>query len=515
MELMENSGESNEKQRLKLRVGVLEESVRSCEVECRSGRETVLRLLAELDQERRRTASSAAALDSLRLEMDGLAAGRRSAEVEMQTLSERLEAGRRVIEASRRESSCLQKQLEELERKAKAAERKLQMFLEKVSGLLQARAEDVIPPTERCVLQELGNLCNKTVSDLETRLRCVSEELGEQSELQRSTQQRAKLAEQQVQDLRERLQAADVELQAADVQRDGLRRSKLHYEEFLDQLTETMKVDSIAADLDFDMKLKLILTRTQQLIRQEGASLVESKGLTYTLQRKLKTQKEQLESKELHVQLLRRKLSEVEEERRSRSALAAERDDALQEVRRLQRKMERLHGDLKSSRMSNTELKEQLGHSSELKLRVTEQQKKKMEQLEDKMEQLEERKTTVERNLSTVTSDLQSRERKSREDEQQLGSLRESLDLLSERHRELVDFRTSVSHMFGLDTAASSLPDSEIIDLLETLLHTHHHHHLHHHGNTAGHCPAQRPLEIQDCPDGATCREEAVSLHQT
>lgn len=58
-------------------------------------------------------------------------------------------------------------------------------------------------------------------------------------------------------------------------------------EEFLQQLSETMKVDSIAVDIGFDMKLKLILSRAEQLVKQEGTALAESKSLTYNLQRKV------------------------------------------------------------------------------------------------------------------------------------------------------------------------------------------------------------------------------------
>lgn len=61
----------------------------------------------------------------------------------------------------------------------------------------------------------------------------------------------------------------------------------LKYEEFLEQLSEVMKVDSIAVDLGFDMRLKLILSRAEQLVKHEGTSLVESKTLTYSLQRKV------------------------------------------------------------------------------------------------------------------------------------------------------------------------------------------------------------------------------------
>lgn len=61
-------------------------------------------------------------------------------------------------------------------------------------------------------------------------------------------------------------------------------------------------------------------------------------------------------------------MSELEEEKRRRSVLAVERDDAHLETRRLQKKLERLQGELKATKMSNTELKAQLSHTNELKV---------------------------------------------------------------------------------------------------------------------------------------------------
>lgn len=63
--------------------------------------------------------------------------------------------------------------------------------------------------------------------------------------------------------------------------------SSRQYEEFLEQLSEMMKVDTIALDLGFDMRRKLILSRAEQLVKHEGTALVESKSLTYNLQRKV------------------------------------------------------------------------------------------------------------------------------------------------------------------------------------------------------------------------------------
>lgn len=55
----------------------------------------------------------------------------------------------------------------------------------------------------------------------------------------------------------------------------------------MEQLSKMMKVEDFDIDLDFEMKLKFILSRAEQLVRQEGTALVETKSLTYSLQRKV------------------------------------------------------------------------------------------------------------------------------------------------------------------------------------------------------------------------------------
>lgn len=64
-------------------------------------------------------------------------------------------------------------------------------------------------------------------------------------------------------------------------------------------------------------------------------------------------------------------MSELEEEKRCRSALAVERDDALVEARRLQKKVDRLQSELKAAKLSSTELRAQLSHTNELKVEGT------------------------------------------------------------------------------------------------------------------------------------------------
>ncbi|TNN53317.1 Coiled-coil domain-containing protein 170 [Liparis tanakae] len=436
--------------------------------------------------------------------------------MERGTLVERLDASKKVVEAARRESRCLEKQVQELEeklqrshRETRAAEEKMQKFLQNVAGLLPGKREDAPLLTKEEVLHNLNEVCNKSLSVMEARLHQASEQLSEQAELGLRALQRAQLAEQQVQDLRERLRGLEAELQAADVQRDGLRLHRQHVgkevrreeaprpgDEFLEQLSEAMRVESVAVDLGFDMRLKLTLKRAEQLVKQEAAALVESRSLTYSLQRKFKLQKDQLESKALHVQLLRNKVSELEEEEKKRrcSASAGERDDAHLETRRLKRKVERLQGDLKAAERSNAELEAQLVPASELKMRVVEQDRA----LQNQNQRLEQ--------LDAVSSDLRSREQQSRADQRQLDGLRRSLSQLSDRERELVDFRMVVSQMLDLDATALDLTSYDIIKSLEGLLHTYHHHlhHHHHPGNMAWHCPAHQGPEVQDLPSSSS-----------
>lgn len=82
----------------------------------------------------------------------------------------------------------------------------------------------------------------------------------------------------------------------------------------------------------------------------------------------MKTQKEKLESKELHVNLLRQKITQLEEEKQVRTALAVERDEANLTVRKLHKMIERLQKQLDLAKETNTDLKAKLSETNELKV---------------------------------------------------------------------------------------------------------------------------------------------------
>lgn len=56
---------------------------------------------------------------------------------------------------------------------------------------------------------------------------------------------------------------------------------------FLEQLNEMMKLNSIAAEVGFDMNVNAILARVEQLVKLEGDAVIENKTVTYSLRRKV------------------------------------------------------------------------------------------------------------------------------------------------------------------------------------------------------------------------------------
>lgn len=112
---------------------------------------------------------------------------------------------------------------------------------------------------------------------------------------------------------------------------------------------------------EFNMRIKFVI-----MLYHDLSHLFFQMSLC--LEIKLKAQKEKLESKELHMNLLRQKITQLEEEKQVRAALAVERDEANLAVRKLHKMIERLQKQLDLARETNTDLKAKLSETSELKV---------------------------------------------------------------------------------------------------------------------------------------------------
>ncbi|XP_047625879.1 coiled-coil domain-containing protein 170 isoform X2 [Phacochoerus africanus] len=415
---------------VKGQIVALEETISVHEMEAEASRETIVRLASEVNREQKKAASCTEEKDKLNQDLLSAVEAKEALEKEVKILQERLLAGQRVWDASKQELSLLKKSSLELEKSCKASldaaaasQSQYSSFREKIAALLRG-GSGPLKPTEDAILERIR-------------------EMGSQEE------------------------------------------SVKQYLQFLDQLSEKMKLDRMAAELGFDMRLEVVLARTEQLVRLESNAVIEHKTIAHNLQRKLKTQKERLESKELHVNLLRQKIAQLEEERQMRSALTVERDEAKVTIRKLQKQVERLQKELSLCREVNTELKAKLADTNELKIKTLEQTKT-IEDLNKSRDTLEKMKEKAEKKLLSVKSELDTTEHEAKENKEraknmlevvtsEMKTLKKSLEEAEKREKQLVDFREVVSQMLGLNMSSLALPDYEIIKCLERLIHSHQH----------------------------------------
>ncbi|XP_072623905.1 coiled-coil domain-containing protein 170 isoform X3 [Vulpes vulpes] len=495
-----------ENQELKKKVAELDESFQKCLKEneenksqvsknCRQHEEFLAQLGDCLDPDKKNEKASYE--DLILKDLLSAVETKEALEMEVRILQERLLAGQQVWDASKQELNLLKKRFCELEKSleasvdaAAASRSQYFSFREKVAALLRG-SWGTTGPKEDAILERIREITSqeesrkKMVSQLEARISELVEQLGKESGFHQKALQRAQKAENKLEVLQGQLTHLEGELVSGDVLRDNLNFEKQKYLKFLDQLSEKMKLDQMAAELGFDMRLDVVLARTEQLVRLESNAVIENKTLAYNLQRKLRTQKERLESKELHMSLLRQKIAQLEGEKQVRSALAVERDEASLTLRKLQKKVERLQKELSVCREANTELKAKLADTSELKIKTLEQTKA-IEDLNKSRDKLEKMKEKAEKKLTSVKSELDTTEREAQEDKEraknmievvtsEMKTLKKSLEEVERREKQLVDFREVISKMLGLNMTSLALPDYEIIRCLERLIHSHQH----------------------------------------
>uniref|UniRef100_A0A8C6W6B1 Coiled-coil domain containing 170 n=1 Tax=Nannospalax galili TaxID=1026970 RepID=A0A8C6W6B1_NANGA len=483
---------------MKGQIVTLEATINVHEMEVKANRETIMRLASEVNREQKRAASWAEEREKLNQDLLSAVEAKEALEREVKIFQERLLAGQRVWDAAKQELNQLKKSSQELEMSLKvsrdaatACHRQNSSFREKIAVLLHSRL-GIAGSTEDAILERIRELGNqeesrkRMVTQLEAQISELVEQLGNESEFHQKALQRAHEAEKKLETLQDQLNHLEGELVSGDVLRDNLNFEKQKYLKFLDQLSEKMKLGQMAAELGFDMRLDVVLARTEQLVRLESNTVIENKTIAHNLQRKLKTQKERLESKELHTNLLRQKIAQLQAEKQMCTALEVEHGEAQLTIRKLEKKVERMQKELSVCRECNTELKAKLADTNELKIKTLEQSKA-IEDLNKSRDKLEKMKEEAEKKLLLVTSELDTTEHEAKEGKErarsmlavvtsEMKTLKKSLDEAEKREKQLVDFRKVVSQMLGLNVTSLALPDYEIIKGLERLIHSHHHH---------------------------------------
>ncbi|CAL1527506.1 unnamed protein product [Lymnaea stagnalis] len=481
---------------LKGKIMTMNEHLNETQLETKASRETIMRLVSEVGREQKVATRYTSDIENLRLERDNALAARHDLEREIELLKERLDASHRALEATRNELqlkesrfSSLDRDLREKAHNIRSTSTQFDLFREQLANFLSTPQNNV-NPSEDSVKEAVRRLAtdrkelSMRLEEYEGRVKHLSEQLDHELSIHRDMAQRAKRFEVEAADLAERLRSAEGELSAGDCLRDGFKFDKEKYLRGLQKLGEIMKMDRISLDLGLDLTMDALVARAEQLMKLEADALADKSTHVYNLQRKLKSLKEQLESKDLHIDLLRKKMTNLEERVHGRIDIEKQRESESIRVQKLEKLVEKYKLQLQDSRHEVQNLKAQLLGSGELKVRTLEQ-RKDIEELARQIEELEEVRKRQSRKILELKSAVDNNESSLQEKKvasenavqalsSELRTTKNALDTLKYREKQLVDFRTVVARMLGLDINTLAVPDYEIITRLEKLIQAHH-----------------------------------------
>lgn len=109
---------------------------------------------------------------------------------------------------------------------------------------------------------------------------------------------------------------------------------------------------------------------TTSLALFQSEALNDRSSAIYSLQRKMKWFKQQVQSKELQLGLLQKKITSLEDTVKDKSRVEVERDESSVKFKKLQKQCDKYRGELLQNQQLVTDLKAQLLETSELKVEL-------------------------------------------------------------------------------------------------------------------------------------------------
>lgn len=489
---------ARERNSLQEKANSLSRNLHESNLESKASRETIMRLVSEVGQEKKSANQSQEAISSLTRERDVLQQTIREREIESDRLKHQLAASQDAWSVTKKQLDEKQNKLTEMEQTLQTSEytgqsahSRLHNFKRHLAELIGgtdesvAAEEEIIVSRVKILARDYRDLKGKEES-LRVQLKNLSDELESQRNLHRTTLKRANEAESQLKENQERVTGLEGELLTSDVERDQMKEDKRKFVSFCEKLARVMKLDEIANDVGLDVNGDALLARGEQLVKLETDALDDRKTTIYNLQRRVKWSKQQIESKDLHLGLLKKKVNELEDLLREKGRVEVERDENSLRYKKLVKHNDKLQRELLDCKKEITSLKAKLLEASELRMRTLEQGKT-IEELENTVNKLAKSKHKTNTELHDLRNELEMTETEAREKKaqtsktlQQLSSelqtTKQALDESRDREKQLLDFRQVLARLLGLDINTLSVPDYEIISRLERLVQAHHAH---------------------------------------
>ncbi|XP_018366794.1 PREDICTED: coiled-coil domain-containing protein 170 [Trachymyrmex cornetzi] len=504
--------------RLRTKSTNVETQLTGVEVDFRTCRDALDRSTTEKEQLQRQVSVQLVDIDRLRQEKECLEMQYRVAEKDMNDLRDKLvNANRSLTSATGNISNqealiCqLREDLKVREEKTQRVQNEFRHLLESVAILISTpnrfveSHENAIKDRIREILADNKDQLLK-IQSLREKVNTAMESTNRQSELVESTMMKVRSLEEERAAQEAKIHKLESELTSSDLSRESLRRDKQTFMTFLDRLGKAMQMDEISQEIGLDLQTESLLVRAEQLARLETDKLVDKylyssytilprirrersfhelsclkeTSVVYQLQRRVRTLREQLQRRDLHLDLLRRKLSLQEDSVRMKSLLQSERDEANIRARKLGKQVDRLQIQLSDEKSRNRELSAQLTEAADYKIAALERSRK-IEELQKRLVESEmlrtryNRKLTMAKEQMRTTAETADQERSINDHSLQLlrdemAQVKQNLSEVTRRESQLQSFRVSVAKLLSEPICT---PDYEIISRLQKMVAAH------------------------------------------
>ncbi|XP_017760087.1 PREDICTED: coiled-coil domain-containing protein 170 [Eufriesea mexicana] len=507
-----------EANRLRAKNTNVEAQLTTVEVDFRSCRDALDRTVAEKEQLQRQVSSQLLDLDRLKQDKECLEMRYRVAERELNGLRDKLVNANRSISSatgniSNQEALIgqLREDLKQREEKCQRVQTELRHFLESLAMLVSGpnryieSHENAIKDRIREILAENKDQA-LTIQNLRDKVNAITESANRQSELIESTVGKIRNLEDERSDMESKVRKLESELTDCELSKESLRRDKQTFVRFLERLGKAMQMDEISEEMGLDLQTESLVVRAEQLARLETDKLADKysrsnctilprirhersfhelpsmkeTSVVYQLQRRVRTLREQLQRRDLHLDLLRRKLSLQEENVKTKSFLQSERDDANLRARKLSKQIDRLQVLLSEERSRNRELSAQLTEAADYKIAALERSRK-IEELQKRLVESEMLRTRCNRKLTMLKEQMRSTTETAEQERSisdhslqllrdELAQVKQNLSDVTKRESQLQSFRLSVVKLLSEPICT---PDYEIISRLQKMVAAH------------------------------------------
>ncbi|KAM8920970.1 coiled-coil domain-containing protein 170-like [Pelodytes ibericus] len=478
----------------KSRITSLEDALAGQQAEFKASRDTIVKFVSETDKHKKAAAELAAEMKSLKRERDEALLAKKSAEREKEILLEKLKDNHKEWGSFQQELMEKDKEIKDLDRaartsdyEAKASHSLHQGFVNQLATILSsgfltvARTEEAV--RER--IEEIYSNEQKWQSineELQQKVLKLTKQLDQQRDVYHEVVTKSHKAEELLHDSQDSLKHLKGKLASEEMIKDSFNIERKKLKKFLTQLAENLKMSRDISSESLVSQYELLLNRTEELSKRNKEFGNENKSLVYNLQKKVSSQMEKLELKSSQIVQLEKRIKQFEKEKEQQLFLSAENSASLT-AQKLQKKVERLQGQLGDLKIANQNLTAQLVDMNGLKEK-TNQQRKVIEDLSRSLEKLERIKEKAANKVVSLKTELDCSEHEYMGDKlrnqhlvdavtNELHTAKRALEEVARREKQLVDFRDTVTRMMGFSINTLAVPDHEVFDQLKRALRSH------------------------------------------